>query len=884
METKKQTPKPANQKTGTKKHSFDKRKIINSIMIVFLSLVLIGGVGVFFILNDVLNNSPEYNVKNLDAKEPSRVFSNDEELVGELGAENRENITYDQLPQCVIDAFLSIEDSRFFSHNGFDLPRFMKSALVNLKSGEFAQGGSTLTMQMIDNSFFVTCNADGTAPAGATTCIPATGNPIEKVKRKVQEIFMSMQAEKEFDKADIFTKYVNKINFGDNARGIQKGAEYYFGKNIEEVTLSEAAFLAGVINLPNTYNPYRTPSFNEDGTISANYYEYATKRRNETLGQMLNHGYITKDEYNLAVSTELAFQLNGKTSFDTDAYRDYLDQAYKEARELTGQDPALVQMDIYTAMDKEAQEYAYSILQGDVIAFPDDYIDTGFAVTDVTNGEIKALGGGRPLEGITDTNRKNQATDTELGHQPGSSIKPIMDYAPAFEWAGWATSQQLNDKGSVSVFGGTHTIMNSDRRAHGWVTLEKAIAESYNTTAIQAFEAAYDKAGESAYLDYLHKIGFTQLDYVDANTAIGGGSNMFTSPLQMTGAYAIFANGGVYNTPHAVKKVVIRETGEVFETKVEGVEALSPQAAYLMSTVLGNAVTNSGRGNYATLLGRIAKGYPVYGKTGTSDWGDLGLSLGIPEGAMKDLWMVGYTTQYAIATWTGYNDPENSPIKYPSDSVLYGEYSGRITSALLDMMHRNGYPSAVTRPDSGISSITHLARKYPLTAAPANTPSSWTVSGEIKSEFANNLSSIDISGLSSLSSFSASLKSGSSSILQMSWAAYPDAAKLSDPGENDEISDTQLYGKVVYKADIRYNGSTIKTITTSSNSVEDNFSGVPDGATIQVCGYYAYSNADIKSAEVCSSVTLPKKETPKPDPTPTPTPTPPDNETDNKPS
>lgn len=862
METKKRKTKPANDKQkNTEKRPLDKRRLANSIMIVFLSLILIGGVGVFFILNDVLNNSPEYNVKNLDAKEPSRVFSSDESLVGELGAENRENITYEQIPQSVIDAFLAIEDSRYFSHNGFDLPRFMKSALVNLSSGSFAQGGSTLTMQMIDNSFFTECNEDGSVPSSAATCLPKSGNPIEKVKRKVQEIFMSMQAENEFTKPDIFTKYVNKINFGDNARGIQKGAQYYFGKSIEEITLSEAAFLAGVINLPNTYNPYRTPSFNEDGTVNQNYYEYATKRRNDTLYQMLNHGYVSEEEYNLATSTELAFQLNGKTAFDGDAYHDYLDQVYKEAREMTGQDPALVQMDIYTGMDKATQEYAYEILQGNVIDFPDDYFDTGFAVTDVTNGQIKALGGGRPLEGITDTTWKNQATDNQLGHQPGSSIKPLVDYAPAFEHAGWATSQQVNDTGSVNVFGGTHTIKNSDGSAHGWVSLEKAIAESYNTTAVQAFEAAYEKLGEEGYIDYMHKLGYTDITQVDANTAIGGGDNMFTSPLQMTGAYAALANGGMYFKPHAVTKVVIRETGEVFENKIEGEQAMSEQAAYLTSKVLEGAVANSGRGSYATLLGRIAKGYPVYGKTGTSDWADLGLSMGIPDTAMKDLWMVGYTSQYAVATWGGYH-VETSPIKYPTYSVLMQEQPGRITSALLDKIHGDSYPSAIQRPSSGISSITHLLRKYPLTAAPANVPSGWTITGEIKSEFANKLGSANIDGISALSSFTASLKTGTNNVLQMSWSGYPDASKLNDPAENGEISDTLLYGKIVYKADIKYNGSVIKTITTSSNSIEDSFTGVPEGATIQVCGYYAYSNADIRSAEVCSSVTIPKKEKP----------------------
>ena len=227
-----------------KEIKMDKRKIMNSIMVCFLSLVAIGGVCVFFIIASVMKDAKSLSADKFQSQDSTPILSSDGEVLVEVGMENRQSITYDQLPQVTIDAFLAIEDSRYFTHNGFDFPRFMKSAFNNLRNGDLGQGGSTLTMQMVDN-----VRKNDFDEMNASTW--------EKIEYKIQEIFLSMQAENKMEKEEILVNYLNKVNFGYTARGIEKGAEYYFGKDVSQLNLTESAFLAGVVNAPNLFNPYK---------------------------------------------------------------------------------------------------------------------------------------------------------------------------------------------------------------------------------------------------------------------------------------------------------------------------------------------------------------------------------------------------------------------------------------------------------------------------------------------------------------------------------------------------------------------------------------------------------------------------------------------------
>lgn len=603
--------------------------VIHNILIIMIAGILIIGVSGFFMLSTIVGkvNIADPSKKILN-KEPSSLYAADGSKFAELGGISRENITYKQLPQSTIDAFLSIEDSRYFSHNGFDLPRFISSALTNLRSGNFAQGGSTLTMQLIDNSIM--------KPEEEIMWKKGENyNKIQQVDRKIQEIYLSMKLENKLTKEEIITKYLNEINFGSSARGIQRGAQYYFDKNVEDLNLSESAFLAGVIQAPNDYNPYSGGEF----------FFRAKTRRNETLRLMNYHGFISDVEYSLAKNSDLSFQLgSGKNLSSSEQYKAYADAVQKEVKALTGVDPALVPMKIYTSLDLQAQNRANALSAGQNINLPNnDYYQMGFTMLNNQNGEIVAVSAGRSDVDATYIARFNEPK------QPGSTIKPILDYAPTFENLGWCTSRMITDK-PVQIDG--RTIKNADEKYYGNVSLERAIAQSLNTPAIQALQAYYTEAGEADLIKYMSSLGIDEdvARRFNMQYAIGA-DKLELSPTQLAAAYAPLANGGYYYEPHMVRKVVYSDGSKTVENKIVKKHVMSAETAFMTSDLLYEAVN----GDYKryNLMGSLGFGkYPVYGKTGTTDWGGEGEKYG---GEMKDEWMLNYTSEYTIASWTGFD-------------------------------------------------------------------------------------------------------------------------------------------------------------------------------------------------------------------------------------
>ena len=245
-------------------------KILTVFMVLVVSIYVVGGIYAVRYASKLLKGMPTLNVDDLISTESSKIYDGNGTLLTEIGTYYRENIPYEQMPESLIDAFLSVEDSRFFEHNGFDIPRFTKSVLETVLRHN-TQGGSTFTMQLVKNTYFSIEDGDNSTERSAT------------LSYKAQQIVLSMQLEKQLSKREIFELYVNKLNFGDRIRGVQKAAQYYYGKNASQLTLAESALLAGIINLPNTYNPY-------------NYLDYATERRNNVLDLMQYHGYITSEE------------------------------------------------------------------------------------------------------------------------------------------------------------------------------------------------------------------------------------------------------------------------------------------------------------------------------------------------------------------------------------------------------------------------------------------------------------------------------------------------------------------------------------------------------------------------------------------------------------
>lgn len=663
-------PKKTNV-TNNKKKKGKVRRIINNIIIVILAFVLIGGVSMFFMLTNIISKVSDKETTLKDKivnSEPTSVLAADGEKIYEIGAESRELITYSQIPQVTIDAFLAIEDSRFFKHNGFDLPRFISSALSNLRSGSLAQGGSTLSMQTIDN-FIMKPQEDADDQAGIEY------TTLQRIEHKIQEIYLSMRLETKLDKEEIITAYLNKINFGSSARGIQKGAEYYFGKSVEELNLSESAFLAGVINAPNTYNPY----YGYDEEKQLNYYEFAIERRNETLQQMLNHGFISETEYQLARTTELAFQLKGEPELSDNPYEDYAKAAIKEAANLTGMDPATTPMTIYTGLNKTVQAELSKVGNTDLIQMPNNE-NYQFATSVIGNntGVVIAI-----HQGYNDNESNYQARATYNTHSPGSTMKPFLDYAPTFDKLGWCTSRVIEDK--KIIIDNSVTVVNSDGKYHGNVTLAEAIGKSYNTPALQALQSLNDQAGRDYVVSYLKDLGFSDNLAENFNMQYGiGASYMVSTPMHISAIYASMANGGYYIEPHLVTKVELHDGSKTYDVQTKKKQVMSEQAAYMISDLLYQAVNGESKvQNYFMGLAFSGANYPVYGKTGTSDWG-TDEDIKKYGGTMKDEWMINYTNEYTVATWTGYDGGIVGKITAITDEILYMNIPGKINRHILD--------------------------------------------------------------------------------------------------------------------------------------------------------------------------------------------------------
>ncbi len=646
-----------------------KLDVLNKIAVTVLTIFLVVCISVFFILVNVINDPEgmQFSQDGLSYASSSRIYDTNGELVYEFGDEIRDDITYDQIPQSVIDAFLSIEDSRYFDHNGFDLPRFLASAMTNLRSGEFSQGGSTLTMQMIDNSFTKNQEQQLISENGSISTF-------DQVRLKIQEIYLALISEQSLSKEEIFENYVNKIWFGSsgNTRGIQKAAEYYFSKDVSQLNLEEAAFLAGCINAPSTYNPLQ--DLDIEGTT---HLEAATERRNTTLALMLDHGYITEEEYSLASNTQLEFSLQTTEDDSSNPNQAYIDQVITEAQELTGQDPTVIPMDIYTALNTDVQEQADKICNGEIINFPNDAFDVGFSVIDNDSGEVIAVGPGRTYH--TDTVKVDNSTDRK---QPGSSMKPLLAYSSTFDILGWSTEHTVTDEKKDYWQNGSY-VNNSDGTFSGKISLAYALGVSKNAPAAAAMVDLIDAEGYDYWIDFCKKLGYDDdvAESFDAQYSIGG-SNMYASPIQQASAYSMFANGGSRVDAHLIRKTVRRSDKKETETNAETTEVISEGAAFMMSYLLYQVV-NGGYQNFNNQLANSS--YAVFGKSGTSDWGTAGVSYGIPTSAIKDEWSVGYTSQYTVACWSGYTSSYQQLGYYiPTASVSSYTQAFQITDYLID--------------------------------------------------------------------------------------------------------------------------------------------------------------------------------------------------------
>lgn len=523
--------------------------------LLFISIFIIGTTITIYIVllfQDVRIEAFSY------AKEstPSYIYDKDDFVVKELNRKYKLNVTYDELPTQFILALICAEDLKFYSHKGVDVSRLFGAFLNNLKEGELSQGASTLTQQLIKNTHL---------------------SNEKTIERKIKEIILALKLEQKMSKEDIITAYSNLILFDGITPGVNNASNRFFGKNIWEVNVVEAASLAALVKSPTIYNPLKYPKKNKE-------------RRNMILKIMNEEGYISYDVYEkaLLVDTESLLKKE-ESSFETYPYQAYIDIVYKQVEELTGLDPYSTPMKIYTYLDKELQSQLDKIQEGkdSEIKFVDDMQQLAAAVIDNNSGALVSVIGGREYKGERLLNRAY-----DVKRQPASTIKPILSYVLAFEHLNWSDVHVVED--IPYTYPGTNkNVQNVDMRYMGEMLLEEALGYSRNTVALDTLQKVINKVGIETVLNYLDSINFLDCEKEEFNMSYGlGGMYKGVTPTELAAAYAMFPSKGIYKTPLTIRRIELAD-GTIKEFEIEEKKILSEEAAFKMSTVLKRVVDNN---------------------------------------------------------------------------------------------------------------------------------------------------------------------------------------------------------------------------------------------------------------------------------------------------
>ena len=703
----------------------------------------------------VIATAPEVSEKRLYKSNSTILLDKDGNEFARLGSENREKVTYDELPEVLVDAIVATEDSRFFQHNGVDIARFTKAAFGQALGRSDSGGGSTLTMQVSKNA---ATNTESHGLAG--------------IIRKFTDIYLSVFVfEKQYTKEQIMEFYVNIPNLGAGAYGVEQASKNYFGKDVSDLNLAEAAMIAGMFQAPSAYNPYVYP-------------EKAENRRQQVLSLMLRHGYITEEECNAAKSVNIEDLLVGIENAGLNPYIGFIDTVVEDVKSKTGNNPDLVSMTVYTTLDQEKQKKLNNIYE--TYKFKNEYSELGMVIEDVETGAITAIGTGRNLKKIE--RGYNYATD--IHRHPGSTAKPVIDYGPAIEYLGWSESNTIIDDEYKYAGGGK--IKNWDNGYKGIMTVKSALATSRNIPALYTFQQTTNEQK----LSFATSLGWRpETDIKGENLSakspsdikgnvletcsIGGFEGV--SPVEAASAYAAFARGGTYIEPYTFTKIVYSDTGEEFEFKPKKTQVMDEGTAFLITVSLRYAVTGG------TINVGNANGAEVAAKTGTSTVDGATIkALKLKGNVIGDSWEVNYSSGAVTALWYGYPSIDSEHYLVSGEG---GTARNQIGKILAGIAHPKG--AKFNKPAS-VKTATIELETSPLQLASDYTPADLKQTGYFKEGTVPTSTSTRFAKLGDISNLRAST---SGTTVNLAW----DAAATPDQKNNEYLHKYFHDDKSAYK-------------------------------------------------------------------------------------
>ncbi len=554
------------------------------------------------------------------------------------GLQNRVYVTIDRIPDYVKNAFIAVEDERFYEHNGVDLIRIAGAFVEDLKSGSLAQGASTISQQLVK-----------------LTCL--TG--VKTISRKLQEAVMAYKLEQVYTKDQILEMYLNYIYFGNGAYGIEAAAKVYFGETVQTLTVAQAALLAGAIKSPTNYAPHL-------------HIENSIKRRDLVLSLMGEQGLITSKQEAQAKLEQVKLVPESEVKYDY-----FSDMVLCEAEDILNMDTEELLASgyrIHTTLNQGLQNEVTALFENST-NFPKDAADgeqcqAALVILDSETSDIRAIMGGRQYETRRGLNRA-----VDMKRQPGSTIKPVLVYAPAMEKLGYSPATLvLDEKGD---FDGYVPKNFSDSYA-GWVTVREALASSLNLPAVRTLQAV----GIDVAKMYAARVGISFEEEDKGLTLALGGFRKGVTPLALCNAFTPFANGGYFSYPSCISRIEDARGNAVYERPQTKTGVLSEDTAFMMTSMLQSAVEEG------TARRLITDGVSIAAKTGTS--GSDGIS------GNRDVWTVAYNTDYTLCCWMGFDSTDEAHC-LPT-SATGGTYPALIAKQVFEYLYGGGAAPVFERP------------------------------------------------------------------------------------------------------------------------------------------------------------------------------------------